>query len=571
MSFQTGLSGLRAATSDLNITANNIANATTVGFKQSRAEFGDVYATSLAESGSRTIGSGVALTKVAQQFTQGTISFTRRPLDLALNGRGFFVLDADGARSYTRAGIFGIDKDGFIRSSSGAGLVGYAADEEGNIDLGNERTLRIEAFNLPPRRTSTVDIGFNLDASSEAPDNTLFPTFDSTDQRTYNHASSLTVYDSEGMPHVATLYYRKDQPDPNIEAGRNNDWAVWVAIDGKLVNNNPTIRQTTAPVTTAGSSNTGAATIGAAAIAAAGTYSTNYANEYTVTFDSPATTFDVVSRNTQTGVSTTIASNVAYSSGANIAALNALGINVAITGTGATAPAAGDTFTIRPPIPVDADGNVTAFRIQFDTSGELNTSPPTGFTTRLVIDDWVPANDVQTTLGTNAEPVGPNGGAAAPTFNGVVDEGFSDFVIDINGSTQFGDDFNLDSLRQDGYGPGQLVGTEVSETGVIFARYTNGQSLVLGQVLLADFQNQGGLTPIGNAEWSESFESGQPIPGIADAGAFGSLQSGALEDSNVDLSEELVDLIVAQRNFQANAKTIETNNAITQTVINIRG
>ena len=127
MSFQTGLSGLRAATSDLNTTANNIANASTVGFKQSRAEFGDVYAASLAESGSRTIGSGVALTKVAQQFTQGTISFTRRPLDLALNGRGFFVLDDNGARSYTRAGIFGIDKDGFIRSNSGAGLVGYAA------------------------------------------------------------------------------------------------------------------------------------------------------------------------------------------------------------------------------------------------------------------------------------------------------------------------------------------------------------------------------------------------------------------------------------------------------------
>jgi flagellar hook protein FlgE len=114
------------------------------------------------------------------------------------------------------------------------------------------------------------------------------------------------------------------------------------------------------------------------------------------------------------------------------------------------------------------------------------------------------------------------------------------------------------------------VGTEVAENGTIFARYTNGQSLVLGQVLLADFPNQQGLTPIGGSEWSESFVSGQPIPGIAGAGAFGLLKSGALEDSNVDLSEELVDLIVAQRNFQANAKTIETNTAITQTVINLR-
>lgn len=470
MSFQTGLSGLRAATSDLNVTANNIANASTTGFKQSRTEFGDVYAASLAESGSRVIGSGVAVSRIAQQFTQGTISFTRRPLDVAINGRGFFVLDNDGARSYTRSGIFGIDKDGFVRSNTGSGLVGYAADEEGNIDLGNEKTLRIEAFNLPPRRTNEVNVGFNLDATAAAPDATLYPTFDPADQRTYNHASSLTVYDSEGIPHVATMYYRKDTPDPTLEAGLNNDWFVWVAIDGELVNNNP-------------------------------------------------------------------------------------------ANAGSTPSAVA---------PLDPNGDDTAFRITFNNDGTLNTTPPAGFTTQLVIDDWVPATQIQTGLGSNAEPDGPNGGSATPVFNGVVDAGFSDFVIDIGGSTQFGDDFNIDSLRQDGFGPGQLVGTEISESGVLFARYTNGQSLVLGQILLADFQNQQGLTPIGNTEWSESFNSGQPIPGIAGAGAFGSLQSGALEDSNVDLSEELVDLIVAQRNFQANAKTIETNNAITQTVINIR-
>ena len=101
-------------------------------------------------------------------------------------------------------------------------------------------------------------------------------------------------------------------------------------------------------------------------------------------------------------------------------------------------------------------------------------------------------------------------------------------------------------------------------------RQTNGQSLTLGQILLADFQNAQGLTPLGNTKWGESFESGQAVRGLATAGVFGALQSGALEDSNVDISEELVGLIIAQRNFQANAKTIETNNAITQTIINIR-
>jgi len=470
MSFNTGLSGLRAAQSDLNVTGNNIANSNTVGFKQSRAEFGDVYAASLSGSSSRNAGSGVLLQQVAQNFTQGSISFTQRPLDLAINGKGFFILDDGGARSYTRAGVFGVDKDGSIRSNTGGGLIGYAANSSGTIDQGNERVLRIEAFNLPPNPTSRVDMQFNLDASVAAPDATLYPEFNPADARTYNHASSLTIYDSEGIPHIATLYYRKDQPDPGIEQGLNNDWFVWVSIDGTLVNDNP-------------------------------------------------------------------------------------------ANAGSTPSAIA---------PLDPNGNDTAFRIQFDLSGRLNTSPPPGFVTRFVIEDWAPAISNQNLLGTNAEPAGPNGGAATPVFNGLVDTGFSDFAVELTGSTQFGDVFNIGVQRQDGYGPGQLVGTEISPSGVLFARYTNGQSLTLGQIVLADFPNLQGLTPIGNTNWSQSFESGQAVAGIAGSGAFGALQSGALEESNVDLSEELVGLIIAQRNFQANAKTIETNNAITQTVINIR-
>lgn len=565
MSFQTGLSGLRAATADLNVTANNIANASTYGFKQSRVEFGDVYTASLAESGSRVIGSGVGLQRVAQQFTQGTITFTRRPLDLAINGRGFFVLDEGGSRTYTRAGIFGIDKDGFLVNNAGGNLIGYAADELGNIAQGNETALRIETFKLDPQQTTSVEMGFNLDASLEAPDAVLFPSFDPSDQRTFNHAASMTVYDSEGIPHVATMYFRKDQPDPAIEQGLNNDWAVWVSIDGTLVNNNDANRNQV-PSATAGSANTSDATIAATINAA---YPDNYANDYTITFSADGTSYDIVQRDLTTGATTTVASAVPYVSGSPDASLAALGIDFTIS-DGTTPPAGGETFHIRPAIPPDQDGNATAFRIRFNTDGSLDAVPPPGFVTSLVIDDWVPAQQVQSVFGSNAEPDGPNGGVAAPVFNGIVDAGFSDFSIEITGSTQFGADFAIDFLRQDGFGPGQLVGTEVDESGVLFARYTNGRSLTLGQIVLADFQNQQSLIPLGDTRWAESFDSGQPIPGLAGSGAFGALQSGALEDSNVDLSEELVDLIIAQRNFQANAKTIETNTATTQTVINIR-
>ncbi len=459
MSFNTGLSGLRAATSDLNVTGNNIANAGTTGFKQSRAEFGDVYAASL--TGASTIGSGVMLQQVAQQFTQGNIALTQRDLDVAINGRGFFILNNGGERTYTRAGVFGVDKDGYVVSNTGGRLVGYAANSAGQVDLGNEVDLRIEAFKLQPNKTSEVKLGFNLDASAAAVDAALYPEFDPADQSTFNFASSVTLYDSEGIAHVGTMYFRKDQPNPAIETGVNNDWYMWLAIDGELVNGgNPT---------------------------------------------NPATS------------------------------------------------------------PLDPNGDHSAFRVRFNEDGTLNPA-----TNQFVIDDWVPARQIQSVFDSNAEPWGPLGGAASPNYNGVVDAETSDFVLDISGSTQFGDDFNIDAVSQDGFGPGQLVGTDISENGILFARYTNGQSQVLGQIILADFRNPQGLTALGNTQWAESYASGQPTRGVATAGTFGAPQAGALEDSNVDISEELVNLIVAQRNFQANAKTIETNNAITQTVINIR-
>ncbi|WMR32951.1 flagellar hook-basal body complex protein, partial [Metapseudomonas otitidis] len=138
------------------------------------------------------------------------------------------------------------------------------------------------------------------------------------------------------------------------------------------------------------------------------------------------------------------------------------------------------------------------------------------------------------------------------------------------GSTQFSSAFAVASVAQDGYTTGQLAGLQIDDTGMIYARYTNGQTQLQGQVVLANFANVQGLTPVGKTSWVESSGSGAPVIGTPRAGTLGALQSGALESSNVDISTELVDLIVAQRNYQANAKTIETENAVTQTIINLR-
>lgn len=146
----------------------------------------------------------------------------------------------------------------------------------------------------------------------------------------------------------------------------------------------------------------------------------------------------------------------------------------------------------------------------------------------------------------------------------------SNFVIDLAGTTQFSSVFSVNDVDQNGYTTGRLSGLNIDDTGIIFARFTNGESMVLGQVILANFTNAQGLQPIGDSMWVENYESGPPNVGTPGSATLGTIQSGALEESNVDLSEELVRLIIAQRNFQASAKTIETTNQITQTVINLR-
>ena len=143
MSFNIGLSGLRAATKDLNVTGNNIANAGTAGFKQSRAEFADVYAASVLGSGSNPQGSGVLLGDISQQFNQGNINYTQNALDLAINGNGFFQVSNNGALSYTRAGYFGTDRNGFLVDNFGYNLQGYTLGANGNLQdtIGNLRTV----------------------------------------------------------------------------------------------------------------------------------------------------------------------------------------------------------------------------------------------------------------------------------------------------------------------------------------------------------------------------------------------------------------------------------------------
>lgn len=421
MSFNIGLSGMRAASKDLNVTGNNIANAGTVGFKQSRAEFADVYAASMLGTGKNHQGSGVLLSNVSQQFNQGNINETQNALDLAINGNGFFQVSNNGALSYTRAGYFGTDNQGFIIDNFGNNLQGYTTNNNGELDKGIVRDLQIKTTSQEPKPTSQFKQSFNLNSTNEIPEEL---TFDPADPKSYNSSTSTSIYDSQGNAHVMTQYFVKTGP---------NDWSMKTLIDGV----NPQSSALNDPLETP---------------------------------------------------------------------------------------------------------------LKFDTAGKLVGDG------KVDLNGWVPV-----AVTSNPPGVTPNGASASPTLK-----------MDLSGATQYANSFAVNAVSQDGYTTGELAGIEIDDTGQIFARYTNEQSQVQGQVVLADFANVQGLIPVGKTQWVQSLASGEPVPNPGGTGTLGSIQSGALEESNVELSDQLVNLIVAQRNYQANAKTIETESAITQTIINLR-
>ena len=433
MPFRIALSGLNAASSDLKVTGNNIANASTNGFKSSRAEFADVYATSLGGVSNTAVGGGVRLSSVAQQFSQGNIEFTNNNLDLAINGEGFFVLSDGGTNIYTRAGSFGIDREGYVVNASGQRLQVFSPIGNTNtFNTGSLNDLRISLTEGAPQATVDVDLAINLDAGDTSAGATAASTaaaiaaFSPSNAATYDYSTSFTVFDSLGTEHTATTYYLKD---PNAA----NTWYSWLYVD-----------------------------------------------------DGSGT-----------------AQNVTFNGG--------------------------------------ADSYAT---LVFNTDGSLDTVNSSG--TAGVID-----YDNLSLAGTT--------GAAPLALD-----------LDYNDMTQYGSDFAVNGLSQDGFSTGRLTGLDISDTGVVSARYTNGQSTALGKIALANFPNVQGLRQLGDTNWAETFASGDRLVGEAGTASFGLVQSGALEASNVDIAEQLINLITAQRNFQANSQVISTADTVTQTIINIR-
>ena len=427
MGFQQGLSGLNVASKNLDVIGNNVANSSTVGFKSGQAQFADVFASSLSGAGTAPVGLGAKLAAISQQFTQGNITTTNNPLDIAINGGCFYILSQPGTSvpNYSRNGQFSLDNNNFIVSNEGYRLQGYPVNSAGNILVGaTPADMVVSRAKISPQVTGTdatgtgngVQAQINLDSREAAPATTPWNPADPT---SYNKSTALSIYDSLGNAHTYTMFF--------VKTATVNQWQVYATVT------NPK----------------GAAT--------------------------PSTNLGLV-----------------------------------------------DTIT-------------------FGTDGKLPATyvPPTKAITAAQLGYTAGVNDLA-------------------------------FKLNFSGSTQFGSNFTVNSLTQDGYASGELAGFNVGADGVLVGRYTNGQTKNLGQVALANFANPQGLQPQGNNRWAATSASGVALINVPGSGGTGVLQSASVEDSNVDLTQELVNMITAQRVYQANAQTIKTQDAVLQTLVNLR-
>ncbi len=432
MAFQQGLSGLNTSSKAIDAISNNIANSSTVGYKAANAHFADVYASSLAGGGASQIGIGTSLAAVQQQYTQGNITTTNNPLDISINGNGFYRMDTNGSITFTRNGQFHLDKSGYIINDQSMKLTGYPADASGLIVPSTPKTLQVSAADLAPVATGGsvggsfqgVKAVINLDSRSSLPTGTWAsgPATGlwSPSPTTYNYSTALSVYDSLGNAHTLTFYFEKTG---------SGTWNVHYNVDGTT------------------------------------------------------------------------------------------------------------------------DANITPATqaMTFDSSGQIVT----------------PAGGKMTISSINLAAIGT---ATGKPNNATIPS----FTIDFTGTTQFGSSFGTNRLEQDGYSSGRLTGLSVGTDGVIQGRYSNGQTRNQGQIVLANFTNPNGLQSLGNNQWSETSVSGPPLVGAPNTSSLGVLQSNSVEESNVDLTGELVSMITQQRNYQANAQSIKTQDQIMQTLVNLR-
>ncbi len=425
----SGRSGLSAFGVAIAVVGDNIANASTLGFKQSRAEFQDLLAG--GQTSGKQVGSGSSNSAVTPIFTQGTLEFTSRPLDLAIDGNGFFAVSDSGARYYTRAGNFRVDESGNIVNQNGLQVLGFPAGGSGTLEGININTVSQDSV-----ATTAVTVSGNVDASAATIAAASIPTVSNAGATT--GLTTTTYADLNAVSEFSTVV------DITDSLGAFHTLTFFFFHTGS---NAYTVR--------------------------------GYVNSE-----------DVDTTGSATGLPRLIVD-------------------------GATTP----------------NGNISLAFANGD--GTRTNTPAAGSSDLTAIIPW-------------------NNGSVA---NGTIDISFDPF-------TQFSSSSNISGITQDGQGIGTVTSVSIEGDGQIFAVLDNGQTAVIGSIGLVNFANPEGLTRVGNQLLQQSTESGEPVVGLPDTGTFGTLSSGSVELSTVDIANEFVKLITLQRGFQANSRVITIINQL---------
>ncbi|MFP8488655.1 flagellar hook protein FlgE [Gracilimonas sp. Q87] len=535
-SLNSGVSGLRAFQTKMDVIGNNIANVETAGFKSSRVSFSEMMSERLGRAGggdsapqlSNQVGLGVRVASIDRDFSQGAMQSTGRATDLAIEGEGYFMVSDNGEQLMTRAGNFVFNKDGYLVDQGGRSVQGYIADRNGNVlGGGAAEDIRIDFENvLPPKKTENVTLAGNLNASTST-------------AKVLQSQSGFTI---NGSP-------APDNTDINDLSQTLTDLVAGDTIDFDVVLNDGTTA----------------------------TYSFTYgAGNDGTTLDDMVNAFNTQMPNAEGKMA--LVDGILMLRSAQLGESELDITNMSVTGTGdinlpgLQTVQEGETNAQTMSTTVyDELGNAHSLLLEFTQTnpnewqysarfldGEEITSGASGIVTfdelgQLSSDDL---------LNLSFEP-----GGGANTTNFSVELGNSQSGTRF---TQYAGSNSAKVISQDGYTQGQLIDVTINGAGQIEGVYDNGNAMVLAQMALGKVQNQNGLEMIGGGLFRATSAAGEMFIDTANNFSGTAINSGSLEGSNVDLAKEFTDMITAQRAYQSSARVISTSDEMLTEAVNLK-
>jgi len=576
MGYGIGLAGLTSTSQAIDVVSNDIANAQTVGYKSGQFVFADMYFKANDAQAKDRVGMGSQQQAIRRDQSYGTVTSTQNPLDLAITGPGMFMLaknvigtvptESPSKFEYSRNGQFGTDRENRMVNQSGLLVVGYPADAAGNIIAGAKSTLTLDQTPLPSQPTSTSQIDLNLDTRNPAMD----IRFDPTNSNTYSQATSQTLYDQNGIGHILATYYKRVSSQPltlTLDANGGFSYNPTQPLASRTAESTP---NTLFDATTYRPFNEQVATI-------ASTYKGEDAKYVTTAGVRTLASGETINAETVTiaGALKTLTGGALNTQGSTYDLRLADGTHIPITqtvvasgGTLAKFTATVDRFEVYATL----DGNKLGHNPATGADGDVNfkkASDSSTYTQQTSIGtmaflggknidtlqmgaDGKPANFATTSFKLNALSA-----TGATAYGRTNQNGIIQFTLTSDEMSALTAPAQTYANNQNGNTVSNLSGYSIDGGGKLVATYDNGVQRVKGQLVLAQFNNLDGLMPNGSNTFTATAASGDPVLSAPGSGLLGQVRSKALEASNVDLTAQLVQLMVLQRQYSATSQALK--------------